>query len=152
FARPGLRVRDLTVQLVPALDYTGVVVDPAGKPVASAAVTLLGAAQGERALHPIEDRFVSDDKGEFHFHAPDDAVLEARHPDYGAARGQMGGGALVSHRLVIKLPAKGTAAVLGGEKIAGRVVDAQGAPVAGATVKAHPLYEGHESKGPSGQA
>lgn len=152
FARPGLRVRDVTVQMVPAVDYTGVVVDPAGKPVAGATVTLLGAGQGERALHPIEEAFVSDAGGEIHFHAQDDALLEARHPAFGTGRARMSGPALVSHRLTLQLPARDGAPLLGTERIAGRVVDADGAPVAGALVKAHQAHEGGEWKSASGQA
>jgi uncharacterized GH25 family protein len=153
FARPGLRVRDITVQLVPALDYTGVVLDAEGKPVAGATVTLLGAGQGERALHPIEDHFVSDAQGEVHFHAQDDALLEARHPAKGAARARMAGPALISHRLTFKLAAGDEVAHLGTERISGKVVDADGAPVAGVLVEAHPKHEGmHESTSASGQA
>ncbi len=138
FARPGLRVRDLTVQLVPAIDYTGVVLDPTGKPVAGATVTLLGAGGGEQALHPLEDRFVSDEQGEVHFHAPDDALLEARHPVHGIARGRMSGAALLNHRITLKLGSPDGLAHLGAEHISGRVVDGDGAPVAGAQVTAHP--------------
>jgi RNA polymerase sigma factor (sigma-70 family) len=152
WARPGLRVRDVTVQLVPALDYVGVVLDTDGKPVEGVTVTLLGAGQGERSLHPIEDHFVSDARGEFHFHAPDDAVLEARHPVHGVARGRMAGAALVSHRLTLKLAQGDGALHLGTEHISGRVVDAEGAPVAGALVYAHPLDMGEWSTSTSGQA
>ena len=151
FARPGLRVRDLTVQLVPALDYTGVVLDAEGKPVAGAAVTLLGAGQGEQALHPIADRFVSDERGEFHFHAPDHAALEARHPAHGVGRGTMDSAALVSHRLTLTLASGEATARLGAERISGRVVDAGGAPVAGALVNAH-ASDSAEWKSASGQA
>jgi hypothetical protein len=137
-ARAGTRVRDLTVYLTPAIDYTGVVLDPGEHPVAGAAVTLLGAGQGEQALHPIEDHFTTDDKGEFVFHAPDGALLEARHPAFAAARGRLDGAAQTSHRLTIHLRAREGAVELGAEKIAGRVIDATGAPVAGALVRATP--------------
>ncbi|MFT3772036.1 MAG: sigma-70 family RNA polymerase sigma factor [Minicystis sp.] len=152
FARPKMRVRDITVYLVPALDYLATVVDPDGKPVAGATVTLLGAAQGEQALAPIQDRFTSNDCGEVHFHAPDDALLEARHPAFAPGRARFDGAAATSHRLQIRLRAKATAEVLGAERIAGRVVDAGGAPVAGALVRAEPEDRGREALHPSAQA
>jgi RNA polymerase sigma factor (sigma-70 family) len=153
FARPGVQVRDITVQLAPALDYTGIVVDPAGKPVAGATVTLLGVAQGEQALAPLRDHFTSDEKGEFTFHAPDEALLEARHPSFGTGRARMAGAALVSHRLTLALPAKDGAPLLGTEHISGRVVDGEGAPVPGALVEAtQSSHDKEDAKGASGQA
>src|SRR5204862_3656596 len=116
--------RDLTIYLRPALDYTGVVLAPDGKPVAGATVTLLGASAGEMASSPIVDRFTSDAAGEFVFHAPDDALLEARHPAFGPGRARLDGPAQVSHRLEIKLGKKSPDdALLGSGSIRGKVVD-----------------------------
>ncbi|APR77887.1 Hypothetical protein A7982_03234 [Minicystis rosea] len=151
FARPKMRVRDITVYLVPAIDYVATVVDPGGKPVAGATVTLLGAAQGEQALVPIRDRFISNDRGEVQFHAPDDALLEARHPDFSPGRRKLDGAAATSHRMEIRLRPKG-AETLGVERIAGRVIDAGGAPVAGALVRAEPADRGPEALHTSARA
>jgi RNA polymerase sigma factor (sigma-70 family) len=153
-AKRGARIKDLTIQLVPALDYTGVVVDPKGRPVAGATVTLLGAGQGERALHPITDRFTSNDQGEITFHAPDYALLEASHPAWSPARARMDGPALTSHRLVIRLGDRGpdAGAPLGREKIAGRVVDPDGNAVAGALVLAKPRVTSSDDIRPDAEA
>lgn len=102
-ARPGVRIEGIVVYLSPAVDYTGVVLDPSGKPVAGATVHLLGADTGERALSPMPDTFHSDAHGEFHFHAPDYAVLEAVHADYAAGRAVLDGDAQITHRLEIHL-------------------------------------------------
>src|SRR5262249_49693619 len=57
------------------------------------------------------------------------------------------------HRLVVKLVTGDAAAHLGTERIAGRVVDGDGAPVAGVLVKAHPKGESAwASNSPYGQA
>src|SRR5262249_37023255 len=76
--------------------------------------------------------------GEFHFYGPDDAVLEATARDGRFGRGSLDLRAQVRHRLTIRLgaaaPARGT--------IAGRVLDADGSPAAGAQVTASFVVEG----------
>ncbi len=140
-ARPGVRIEGIVVYLSPAVDYTGVVRAPSGKPVAGATVHLLGADTGERALSPLPDTFHSDAAGEFTFHAPDFAVLEAVHPDYAAGHAVLDGDAQITHRLEIHL---GTGAASsfaqddaprGKGRIVGRVT-AGGKPVAAFTAVA----------------
>ncbi|MGE5182486.1 MAG: sigma-70 family RNA polymerase sigma factor [Acidobacteriota bacterium] len=70
-------VKGLTVFLFPALDYHGLVVDEAGKPVAGAKISLLGTPAGEQAIDRLEAAWTSDADGRFTFHAADEAVLEA---------------------------------------------------------------------------
>ncbi|HEU5055137.1 MAG TPA: sigma-70 family RNA polymerase sigma factor, partial [Kofleriaceae bacterium] len=65
WARPGVRVRDVVIYLTPAIDYTGVVVDAAGKPVSGAKVRIIDLPAGEQELIAIPDRFTTDRKGEF---------------------------------------------------------------------------------------
>jgi len=134
-ARPGLRIADVTLFLRPAIDYTGTVVDPKGEPVMGASVKLLGANIGEQAQSPLKDKFTSNAAGEFVFHAPDDALLEARHPKYGLGRARLDGAVAVSHHMTIKLSAKRDE-TLGAAAIKGKVIDSRGAPVAGALVRA----------------
>lgn len=148
YARPGLRIADVVLYLRPAIDYTGVVVDPSDQPVAGASVRLLDASLGEQAQSPLGDRFTSDARGEFTFHAPDDALLEARHPAYGPGRARLDGPAAVSHRLTIKLAPRGPRdAQLGAAGITGRVIDSRGAPVPGALVRAEHQEEGDHPLG-----
>lgn len=134
-AAPGVDVRGLRIRLVPALTYHGLVVDPAGKPVASAEVRILGAAQGEQALLPLPDRHTSGPDGAFDFHAPDGAMLEGRKDGFLPGRATLDFGAQVTHRLTIKL------ARLDGPppkplSIAGRVIDPGDHPVPNALVTA----------------
>ena len=136
-ARPGVRVKDVVVYLSPAIDYTGVVVDAAGKPVAGAKVRIIDLPAGEQELIAIPDRFTSDRKGEFVFHAPDFALLEARAAGHGPGRARLDGAAQGSHRLIIKLaPAGGPADALGTARISGIVLDAAGDPLPGVVVRA----------------
>jgi hypothetical protein len=102
-ARAGMRVEGIIVYLSPAVDYRGRVVDGDGAPVDGARVTVLGAADGERALLPIDASFTTDAGGEFSFHAPDGAILEARHDCCEPGRAVVDGAVEVSHRLEIVL-------------------------------------------------
>lgn len=136
-ARPGVRVRDVVVYLTPAIDYTGLVVDAGGKPVAGAKVRIIDLPAGEQELIAIPDRFTSDRKGEFVFHAPDFALLEARASGHGPGRARLDGAAQGSHRLIIELaPAGGPADALGTARISGIVLDAGGDPLPGVVVRA----------------
>lgn len=144
-ARPGTRVTGLIIYLSPAIDYHGKVVSASGAPVAGAGVKLLEAARSEQALEGLPDRFTTDARGEFTFHAPDYAVLEASARGHGTGRAVLDGAAQSSHKLTIRLPAAGSPPP-GRLTIAGRVVDASGRPVEGAAVLAVPA-EGH---GPGG--
>jgi hypothetical protein len=130
-ARPGVRIGDVTLHLVPAVGYEGKVLDSNGNPVGGAEVRRLGGGPGER-------RWESDREGKFAFHAEDGALLEGRKVGHGAGRAEVDFAVQVSHQLTIRLgPAGadgGAGAALG--SIAGRVVDAQGRPVEGALVQA----------------
>lgn len=138
-ARPGVVVRGVTLFLTPAIDYTAVVLDPGGARVPGAEVELLETP--EQALAPLRARFTSDARGELTFNAPDDALLEARHPAFDPGRARLEGAATVTHRLELRLRAKGSAPARA-LRIAGRVVDAAGRPAAFALVRAEPAGEG----------
>jgi len=136
-ARPGVRVVDVVIYLIPAVDYTGLVVDAAGAPVAGARVRIIDLPAGEQELVSIPDRFTSNRKGEFVFHAPDFALLEARADGHGPGRARLDGKAILSHKLVIRLPPAGGAAdQLGSAGITGQVVGGDGQPLPGALVRA----------------
>jgi hypothetical protein len=136
---PGVRIHDVVIALTPAVDYVGVVLDPEGRPVAGARVRIVGpgvdAATADGApLAPLPDRFTSDARGEFRFHAPDGTLLEAQHEGYTPARALLDFAAQVSHRLVLRLgPAAPARQLL---VIGGRVIAADGTPAAGVIVTA----------------
>jgi hypothetical protein len=136
-ARAGARVRDVLIHLTPAIEYVGVVVDPAGEPVAGAEARLLG-APAEQALAPLGDHWTTDARGEFRFQAPDETVIEARHEGFAPARGAVDFGVQVSRRMTLRLAAReqGAANEDGSESIAGRVLSPEGEPVAEALVRA----------------
>ena len=137
---PGVRIHDVVIALTPAVEYVGVVLDPGGRPVAGASVRVVGPGDaeapgaGDAPLAPLPDRFVSDARGEFRFRAPDGAILEARHEGYAPARARLDFGVQVSHRLVLRLGPPAASVTL--ESITGRVVAADGAPVAGLVLTA----------------
>lgn len=60
-----------------------------GQPVAGAEVELFEADSGERAMIGIPSHFRSAAEGRFEFHAPDGALLEARHPDHQPGRARV---------------------------------------------------------------
>lgn len=134
-ARAGVRIDGVVVYLVPALTYRGWVVDPDGAPVPGATVVLLDADRGERAAAPIADTYTAGTDGGFDFHAPDDALLEARAAGFAPGRARLGAGAQTTRELVITLGARGGAAAVA-QAISGRVVGPDGAPVGGARVVA----------------
>ncbi len=127
-------VRGLRLYLTPALTYHGAVVDPQGRPVAGAAVSLPAARAGEQTLVGIRGAYTTDAEGKFTFHAPDGATLVARHPGFGAGRARLDRSAQIMHALTIRLRAAGTPE----PRIAGRVVDGAGAAVPDASVLAVP--------------
>ncbi|WP_242346229.1 carboxypeptidase regulatory-like domain-containing protein [Anaeromyxobacter terrae] len=135
-ARAGRPVRGLEIHLVPATPIAGRVVDPEGKPVAGAEVRLSGAA-AEAALVPIADRFTTDASGEFHFSAPEGAVLEARKDGFLPGRAPVDWLALLNGRVTVTLgPAHRSLGEVG--PVSGRVIEKGGGPVAGALVTAAP--------------
>jgi len=124
--RRGRAVEDVTVFLFPALEYRGEVRSASGDPVAGADVRMYDATTGERALVGLQDRFVSNERGQFSFHALDDALLEATHPDHGSGRARVDGPVQLTHELVITLEKDG---VPDAATITGRVADSEGEPV-----------------------
>jgi RNA polymerase sigma factor (sigma-70 family) len=136
-ARPGVRVRDVVIYLIPAIDYLGVVVAPDGAPVPGAEVRIIDLPAHEQELVSIQDHFVADRKGEFHFHAPDFALLEARARGYGPGRTRLDQAAMVTHRLTVRLAAEGgDTDALGLSRVSGVVVDGGGDPLPGVIVGA----------------
>jgi hypothetical protein len=126
-------IRGITVFLFPALDYRGRVVDAHGAPAPGAHVRLLGTPAGEQMIDRLDTEWTTDGDGRFTFHAADGAVLEATR---GAARGwaQLDSDAAITRQLTITLgdapPRDAT--------ITGRTIDASGAPVADALIRASP--------------
>jgi hypothetical protein len=136
-ARAGKHLRGVEIHLVPATEIVGRVVDADGKPVADAAVRLLGVG-GEATLVSIPDRFTSDAAGEFRFSAPQGAVVEARKPGYAPGRAELDLLATVERRVGVTLRPT-TDAPAQPARVAGRVVAKEGgAPIPGALVVAEP--------------
>jgi hypothetical protein len=134
-ARPGERIRDIRLYLEAAVKYVGVVRSPSGDPVKGASVRLFDEDGGEARVAPLPDRFTSDERGEFTFSAPEDTILEARHPDYAPGRAGLSLTAQAARRVTLRLGPKVDPPPPSGV-IAGRVVDSKGAPVLGARVRA----------------
>jgi hypothetical protein len=132
-AIPGERIRDIVLYLTPALVYLGVVLDPHGERLPGARISLLDASQGEMALAPLEDSFVSNARGEFRFQAPAGAWLEAKHSAYSPGRARIDASAQASRRLELRLGEKREEEVAA---LAGQVLDPKGAPIANASVYA----------------
>ena len=132
-ARARREIQHADLLLFPALDYVGIVVDAAKQPVAGAEIELFEADGGERAMIGIPSRFTSDGEGRFEFHAPDYAVLEARHPSHEPGRASLDGAAMISHTLTITM---GGAAATSTESISGVIVDAGGVGIAGVELTA----------------
>ncbi len=137
-ARAGERIRDIVLFLTPAVEYVGVVFDPKGQRLAGARVSLLDASQGDMALAPLEDSFVSNSRGEFRFRAPAWAWLEAEHPAFSPGRARVDAAAQASHRLELRVgdPEDKDKEVEANGSLTGQVLDPRGAPLAGAAVQA----------------
>lgn len=130
-AREGEIVRGLTVTLTPEVTYQGLVRGPSGDPVGGAEVRVIDAPSGAGA----GQRFVADAKGAFTFSAPEDALLEATHPDHAPGRARVDARVQASGKLTLRLRARGSAGEEG-QSIAGTVIDASGQPEIGAAVSA----------------
>lgn len=135
-ARPGARVSGVTIFLFPAVDYQGVVVTADGAPVAGAAVRLLGSPAGEQTLAAPASTWTSDAAGQFVFHAPDDAVLEARAGGR-VGRARLDGAVALTHVMTIRLDGD----VAADRTITGLIVDEAGAPIEGALVRGAPVAD-----------
>jgi hypothetical protein len=138
-AAPGQRISDIVLALTPEVELVGKVESPDGQPVAGARIRLLTGRTGESVLFPTQDEGLTSDKaGEFRFHGPVGASVEARHPDYASARAEVSPSVALSRRVVLKLGKRGTEGqapgAVGNEVLSGRVVDSGGGPVAGALV------------------
>jgi hypothetical protein len=137
--RPGLRIDDVIVFLVPAIDYTGTVLSADHKAVSGATISILhdtddeetAAAEGPRA--PL----VSDSQGRFHFHARDFDTIVATHPQLGAGRAVVDQPVQISHALTVILALSQESVPSAAHAvIAGKVVDQRGVPLAQVEVKA----------------
>jgi hypothetical protein len=133
-AVPGQRLSDIVLALTPKVELLGRVEGADGQPVAGAQVRVLTDRSGESVLFPTSDRYTSDARGEFRFHGPEGAIVEARHPAHTSARAEVTPSVVLARRLVLKLGKQGTGAAPLGESLAGRVVDGGGTAVAGALV------------------
>jgi hypothetical protein len=134
-AVPGQRISDIVLALTPEVELLGRAEGPDGQPVAGAQVRVLTGRGGESVLFPTSDRYTSDARGEFRFHGPEGAVVEARHPAHASARAEVTASTVLARRLVLTLGKReGPEAAPLGESLAGRVVDAGGTAVPGALV------------------
>jgi protocatechuate 3,4-dioxygenase beta subunit len=125
-ARKGTGMTGITLRLDPSVDYLGVVLDPRGAPVPRAEVRIFDADNVEFTFSGFATRHVTDEKGEFHFRAPDGSIVEARHAGFGPGRAELGFGAQTSKRLVVTLAPAANETV---GAIRGTVVDASGIPL-----------------------
>ena len=133
-ASAGQRISDILLALTPQVELLGTVKDAEGQPVGGAEVRVLTGRSGESVLFPTADGFVSDARGEFRFHAPEGATVEARHSAHASARAQVTPAVALARRLELRLGRREGATVEGREALAGRVVDASSGAVVGALV------------------
>ncbi|HEX8821700.1 MAG TPA: carboxypeptidase regulatory-like domain-containing protein [Archangium sp.] len=134
-AVPGQRISEIVLALMPEVELLGRVEGPDGQPVPGARVRVLTGQDGESVLVPTSDHHESDARGEFRFHAPEGATVEARHPAHASARAEVTPTVALARRLVLKLGKReGTATATTEEALAGRVVGGDGAAVPGARV------------------
>jgi hypothetical protein len=133
-ARPGHVVGGVTLRLTPAEPMEGRVLGPDERPVAGAAVRLLG-AHLEAALVPIADRFTSGADGRFSFVAPEGTVVEARADGFLPGRADVDFLARARGSVTVRLH-EAAHTLAAAAPIAGRVVFPGGAPAPGAQVAA----------------
>ena len=139
-ASEGRRISDIILALTPEVELVGKVLSPEGQPVPGASLRLLTGRTGESVLFPTDEAFTSDAAGEFRFRAPEGAQVEARHPEYTSARGEVTASVALSRRMELTLGTRPLATGDGGtrspgtEWITGRVVGSSSAPVPGALV------------------
>ena len=133
-AVPGVQVREVVIALTPTPDLVGQVLSASGAPVSGATVRLLTQRVGETVLFPLRDRFTSDERGEFHFTAPEDATVEARHPAHGMARTRVRAETLQTRRLELRLPGAAPERPRAEARVEGRVLAPDGSGAAGALV------------------
>jgi hypothetical protein len=139
-ASEGQRVSDIILALTPEVELVGKVLSPEGQPVPGASIRLLTGRAGESVLFPTDESFTSDAAGEFRFRAPEGAQVEARHPEYTSARGEVTASVALSRRMELTLGKRPVAAGDGGtrpagtEGLAGRVVDSNSVPIPGVLV------------------
>ena len=134
-AVPGQRISEIILALTPEVELLGRVEGADGQPVPGAQVRVLTGRGGESVLVPTSDRYESDARGEFRFHAPEGATVEARHPAHASTRAEVTPSVALARRLVLKLGKReGPASTAMGESLAGRVVERGGAAVPGARV------------------
>jgi len=133
-AREGSGLRNARLYLTPAIEYTARVLNPADEPVAGAEVRLLGGPVEGAALASLDQKLITDEQGEVVFNAPDGTILEATHAHYAPGRGVLGFAVQVSKLLVIRLGEREGEPTT--HRLAGRVLDPEGQPVADALVTA----------------
>jgi hypothetical protein len=139
-ASEGQRISDITLALTPEVELVGKVLSPDGQPVPGASIRLLTGRTGESVLFPTDETFTSDTAGEFRFRAPEGAQVEARHPAYASARGEVTPSVALARRMELTLGKRpgdtgdGGTRPPGNEGLAGVVVDPAGGPVPGALV------------------
>jgi len=133
-AVPGVQVREVVIALTPTPELVGQVLGASGTPVPGATVRVLTQRAGETVLFPLRDRFSSDERGEFHFTAPEGAAVEARHPAHGVARARVSEETLRTRRLELRLPAVAPDAPRSEARVEGRVLAPDGTGAAGALV------------------
>jgi RNA polymerase sigma-70 factor (ECF subfamily) len=134
--RPGERIRGVRLSLRPARTCKGSVVDEAGKPVAGA--HLASWTPGPTPL-PLLGTDQTDAEGRFEVAALEGAMVEAHHAGR-MAREYIGFSMYSACTLALRLGPRREGAALA---IAGRVEDAEGRPVVGASLEAwaNPLLQ-----------
>ncbi len=135
-AVPGVQVREVVIALTPTPALVGLVLGASGDPVSGATVRVLTQRAGETVLFPLRDRFTSNERGEFHFTAPEGASVEARHPTHGMARARVSEETLRTRRLELRFPAEAEISSLSEARLEGRVLAPDGTGISGALVSA----------------
>ncbi len=133
-AVPGVQVREVVIALTPAPELVGRVLSAEGAPVAGAAVRVLTYRAGESVLFPVKDRFTTDERGEFHFTAPEGARVEARHPAHGVARVRIYEEDIANRRVELRMYAAAQEGTRADARVEGRVLTPDGTPASGALI------------------